>query len=124
MVGEVGDHGFFVGPIVRRWIERPDRTEYSEEEYLLVSRDGRTARPIIRTEGPAYVVLTFADGRSRPAGHPFMPVRRARWCRPSASLPPTLAWYTINAYRLDGTREQTISRDLPPREAAQVDLGA
>ena len=58
----MGEQGSVDGPIVRRWIERnPTGRSYSEEEYLLVSRDGTSARPIIRTEGPAYVVVAFQD---------------------------------------------------------------
>jgi hypothetical protein len=121
MVGEVGDHGFFVGPIVRRWIERPDRTEYSEEEYLLVSRDGGTARPIIRTEGPAYFVVTFPDGGRGQRDIPFTPIPRAVVWGERVAL-TNAASYTIDVYRLDGTREQTISRGLAPREVTQADL--
>jgi hypothetical protein len=121
MVGAVGDQGFVVGPIVRRWIERPNRTEYSEEEYLLVSPDGRSVRPIISTEGPAYFVVTFPNGGRGQRDIPFTPIPRAVTWGDRVALTNS-ASYTIDLYRLDGTREQTISRDVIPRGVTPADL--
>jgi hypothetical protein len=121
MVGAMGDQGFVVGPIVRRWIERPDRTEYSEEEYLLVSRDGRSVRPIISTEGPAYFVVTFQNGGRGQRDIPFTPIPHAVVWGERVALTKSTS-YTIDLFRFDGTLDQTISQAVRQREVTQADL--